>query len=275
MRPRPGVARQELAGLVAEQARALHDLPSFWSADLLPGLPVLDEDPAVLDAYQRSSRALAERLELPGYPPADLPDLDPCFRVYPVAGCEVFPPQVRLGAYRSFLPDELPAQLDAWRDWLDRVRRRRCEGYVCRLYAYETSLTLWQHSLALRHALEDALGREEAWAVKSDVGERVRAYPALAPLPAPALPPRGADDDPASAADEELQAACWRQAQELAALSGDWDAAVNEPWKVRIDRAFYSSPEQFRNEADGPWLREFLEWVRRCCEAGLGLFLDY
>jgi hypothetical protein len=274
MRPRPGVAREQLAGLVAAQARALSQLPSFWAADLLPGLPFLEEDPAVLDAYRRSSEALAALLELPGYPPTDVTDLAPSFRVYPIAGCEVFPPQVRLGAYRSFLPEELPAQLDRWRDWLDRVRQGKCEAYLCQLYAYETSLTLWQHATALRHALDDATRRPEAWAGQSNPPElsaRVRAVPVLMPLPAPALPVDGG----ASAEDQALQAKCSRQAGELAALSHDWDAAVNEPWQVRIDRAFYASPEQFRREADGPWLGEFLEWVRRCGGAGCGLFLQY
>jgi hypothetical protein len=276
MRPRPGVAREQLAALVAAQARALLQLPSFWSADLLPGTPLPDEDPAVLDAYHSSTTALADLLDLPGHPPTDDPNLAPSFRVYPIAGCEVFPPQVRLGAYRSFLPDELPAQLGRWRDWLDRVRRGQCEGYLCRLYAYETSLTLWQHATALRHALDDAARRPDAWAGPPNPSElcaRVRSLPALTPLPAPALPPPAADV--AAAEDQELQAGCWRRAEELAALSHDWDAAVNEPWQVRIDRAFYTSPEQFRKEADGPWLGEFLEWVRRCCAAGCGLFLDY
>jgi hypothetical protein len=276
MRPRPGVARGQLADLVAEQARSFLNLPSFWSADHLPGIPLPEEDPDVLAAYQRSSEALAGLLELPGYPPADVPELDPRFRVYPIAGCEIFPPQVRLGAYRSFLPDELPAQLDAWRGWLERVRQRRCEGYLCQLYAYETSLTLWQHAAALRHALDDATQRADAWAGQAPpdgLCERVRAWPILMPVPAPALPPPA--DAPASAADAEVQAECWRQAQALAALSRDWDSAVKEPWQVRIDRAFYASPEQFRNEADGPWLGEFLDWARRCCAAGCGLFLDY
>jgi hypothetical protein len=276
MKPRPGVAREELAALVEEQARAFQNLPSFWSPDHLPGTPLPEEDPAALEAYQRSSRALAELIELPTYPPTDIPDLDPRFRVSAITGCEVFPPQLRLAAYRSYLPDELPAQLARVRNWLDRVRQRRCEGYLCRLYAYETSLTLWQHSLMLRHAWEDASRRPEAWADLTrspEVSERVRMFPVLAPLNAPALPPQ--EDAPAFAVEEALQAGCWRQAQELAELTRAWDAAVKEPWKVQIDRAFYSSPEQFRREADGPWLREFLEWARRCCEAGFGLFLEY
>jgi hypothetical protein len=278
MRPRPGAARERLAALVAEQALALLQLPSFWSADLLPGTPLPEEDPAVLDAYQRSSRELAELLEMPDYPPTDIPDLDPRFRVYPIAGCEVFPPQSRLGAYRSFLPDELLAQLGRWRGWLDRVRQGTAEGYLCRLYAYETSLTWWQHATALRHALDGAVKRPDApsdAAKFREACERVRACPEMLPLPAPALPPYGPADEPASAEDLALQAQCWKEAGELVALSEAWDAAVEEPWQVRVDRAYYASPEQFRNEANGPWLGEFLNWAQRCCDAGCGLFLDY
>jgi hypothetical protein len=158
------------------------------------------------------------------------------------------------------------------------VTGRQCEGYLCRLYAYQASLMLCYQSDLLQGLVDHSFTLANAWAQKprfKAVREHLQELQVIEPAPAPAFPPASPGDDVLPPQYLQTQEEVWHQVQELISMSRQWDSVVPEKWKVRLGQGYFKSPDEFRLQAKDAWLQEFLAWADCCCEEGYGLFLWY
>src|SRR5205823_5858103 len=81
---------------------------------------------------------------------ADVPDLDPHFRIGAIADNRLFPPLWRLRACRTLLPDEVGPQVAQWRSWVDQVMGGQQDNYVRELHVHDLSDLLRYHRSLLR-----------------------------------------------------------------------------------------------------------------------------
>ena len=124
VRVKIGVDQLELRQLVSRQARAFRAL-------YCTGTGVA----SVLQEYRNADSELRQSLEFPEWDANTGVALDDsalrvCFRTYPVTRNPVFPPEWRSEAMRTILPDELPGQLAAWRQWLSEVKAGQHRHYL-------------------------------------------------------------------------------------------------------------------------------------------------
>ncbi len=272
MRPKPG-GRAELARLASEQAEAFRDIPDRWfiAGDFRPTAREMETEDAREARLGRASSALGDHLE----PPDDASDLRKSWNVSEIGRDPSFPPRVRLQAYRTFLPEDIPAQLDRWKDWISAVARKEYGAYQLELLVHEESVYLHHHHWAyLQETARTTLDRTAAWANRPEiraVGDRILAHPAPTIHPAPLWPVWGARACPE---DHEGLATFLRESAELLDLNRAWNRLAKGRAKFRCWRGYVTFDEDCQSAAS-PRTREFFDWAGRCSEAGMVLFLTY
>src|SRR5262245_31679082 len=121
MRLKPHIPRTHLINLVEAQAAAFHALGYsgiLWLDDYDP--PLLSHDDPMWRQYREASDTLWSCLDVDEW--RDGMDFYVSSRVSPITNSDVFPVEWEQAAYRTYLPDQLPAQLAAWRQYLTAVR---------------------------------------------------------------------------------------------------------------------------------------------------------
>jgi hypothetical protein len=285
MRPQQNVDPAELESLISRQAEAFQGMPYHWATDSLTPDSYHEQSRAQFErAYLESSRALKKRLAFPEYDDetnrsGDYPDLAPCWRVYPITHNTIFSPQWRLRAHRTFLPDELGTQIEAWRGWLSAVEADRMRRYLLDLYVHEATKSLFVHDELLRELARASLTNETTWARRPElkaVRERILGLAAAQLVPAPIGPPAEVEPtfDPG---DDPRYHDLRRRVSEVCTLTRDWNWAVRKQgWRLMgWDRDAHTDFEGFLAQARDPWLLAFLDWAKTCGSLGMGLFLDY
>lgn len=233
------------------------------------------------ETYLAASDSVRGLLEFPGWDDerqraTDLPDLVPCWRVYPITYNPTFPPLWRMRAHRTFLPDQLRAQLLVWKAWAAQVANGEHDAYLRELHLHETSDFMRHHWSFLRAAATESLTRTASWAHKPalvEVRERVLRLPEPTVSSVPIEPTEKRSVKP-----EEFDAhyaAVFEEARTLIALTRAWDANVRGNRKLRYYEGYYHlTLDGFRARARDPWLQEFFAWATRCVQQGFGFYLD-
>jgi hypothetical protein len=280
MRPKQGASRQELLALRDRQAASFYACGFGrigWMQEY--DAPLFASDHPVAQEYRDSKRALMALLDIPNW--AAEQGFAVCYRVYPITSNYLFPIEWAQAAYRTIFPDELPPQLAQWQDHVDRVRAGQYRAYFLQRYLYEISLYLYREWYYLRQRAEQTHGRTNAWA-KRPAFLRTRAEIVMLPPPMLQIAPLWAywQHQPAAPPGDLEEAYAEQEAYKrlLLHLKRQWDGHVPGTWK-RQD--YYSAPykslEDYRAHfADCfAWTDKFLTWAQRCCDAEMGLYLDY
>ena len=263
---------QELA---ERQRRAFHACPEFWFFDAVP--PPFEEnndgENIQLAEYREASQALRDLLEF-GLSEGDLRSID-SFRVAAIARWWFVPPQWRCQAYRTILPEELPAQIATWQDWFSELRRGEMRRYLAQLYLHEITMTRFGAWCGLREGAILVRSLTNTWTRRPHLLQLLSEIdalpePVIAPWPI-VIPSFGEEQS----IDEPLRSEISRadaDAESLLKLVRRWNRNVKSgqtgQWELQPFQAFI---EQLHN----PWIDEFFEWVNRWSSRGYGLFLDY
>ncbi len=278
MRPKPGVDHDELRRLARRQAESFQGMPYYWATDMLTPDSYLKQTRQQFERpYRESSEALRGLLEFPGYDEerarcCDHPGLAPCWRVYPITHNTIFPPQWRLAAYRTLLPDELGPGVEAWVRWLSAVSEGEHRTYLSRLHAHETTKRLY---VLWRDLREDAVALRP-----EDTARRRR--PVLTAMrgrvlgrPAPEIAPAPMGPTPADVGGPPDDRWLMGQVTELLSVIREWaEAADDEAWRGGYE-ADFPDFDGFLAQARDPWRLDFLRWAEACRSLGMGLFLGH
>jgi hypothetical protein len=281
MRLRPGVDLEELRYLVHREhelsrrcdllrtdysardwaayksSEAYHESQGYWDLHQSEFVTIANEVDAAID------KELTESDDFPLV-----------FRTYPVTYNELFPPEWRLSAQRTILPDELPSLLTEWQDFVASVKRGMFRSYLLALFCHHVYREVDNQWFYLKAAAEDALGRTNAWAVRPECRDACRK---VMDLPEPLFVPVPVWEAWRSrtAPDPEKER-LWSELSAFAENLDEHRRAYNV--KARVHQRF--DMERWRggfdgylDNADDPWLHEFFAWVQRCCEEDMGLYL--
>jgi hypothetical protein len=182
-----------------------------------------------LETYRAASKALRHLLEFPEWNdgPMDIPDLSLCWRVYPITKNPIFPPLWRLRAHRTFLPDQLEAQLQEWKDWAGQVANGGHEEYVRELHLYVTSDFMRYHWSSLRAVAIASLCCTGSWATKPALVE-VREWILRLPEPIVSRLRIEPSEKPSLRQDkfEAQYPAAFEEVKTLIELTRTWDSNV-------------------------------------------------
>lgn len=233
-------------------------------------------------AYLAASKALRALIAFPEWDeesgrPTDVPDLEICWRVYPITHNPIYPPLWRVRAHRTFLPGELPHQIRQWRKWAAQAASGEHDDYIQELHLQATSDFMHYHWSYLRGNATASLGEDGDWARKPAL---VEVREKILRLGEPAV--ASARIDPADKRPDDLESIGGR----LRTLFGDlavlldltraWNSLVRGNWKLPDYTDSYSlTLDAFKEHARDPWLLDFLRWADECAESGFALFLDY
>ncbi len=282
-RVKPGVDSARFGELIERQAMAFQTLYGFHDS-------IADEDRLPRDvrdylhfhAYRDASTELSELVELPAYDDAtgraaDYPELDRCWRIYPVTHNATFPPLMRVTAGRTYLADEVRPIVEKWRAWADGVRRGQHDDYLKELHWYET--TCWArffwnqlHDSAVRSFADD--GSREPKPGFLETRDRVLR------LPRPHIPhirrsPTQQLHFEANALATDYPQAL-ANAQELIETTAAWNRCARKKWRLGHLDVFFTLPlDEFRKQASSPRVLELFDWTERSADLGFGLYLDY
>jgi len=269
---------QELA---ERQRRAFHACRDFWFFDSIPaGLEEeVDEDEdngagkTRLADYREASQALRDLLEFGSW--NGDPRFVESFRVAAIARWWFVPPQWRCQAYRTILPDELPAQLGAWHNWFSELRRGGMRRYLAQLYLHEITMTLFGAWSALREGSVLVRSLTNTWTRRPHLLQllsEIDALPAPVISPWPIVIPSFSGEQ---SLDELLRSEIARtdaDAESMLKRVRRWNRNVKAGQTGQGElRPFQSFLEQLHD----PWIDEFFEWANRWSSQGYGLYLDY
>ncbi len=284
MFPRPGADRVELDRLIREQAAAFQAMPYHWDSDFMTPDEVLDrtnrEHGPLLG---RSCRELSAILEFPKYDEeagrlVAFPGLRPCFRVYPITGSLVLPPQWRLRAFRSFLPSDLGRQLDEWREWFEAVDRGEYRDYLFEVYLHEMSKRLFLGWIDVRDHVEEVASRTGSRAPGERRARLCREYleqPEPEIRPAPIQPYPNGTGTAREARRTEQERVLLVRARGWDETLRDWASSINEQgWRPVYLGEEIVPFDDFLAQTRDPWLLEFLEWAGTCRSLRMGWFLS-
>jgi hypothetical protein len=203
-----------------------------------------------------------------------LDDFPLLFRTYPITTNELFPPEWRLAAQRTILPDELPSFLMQWQEFITSVQRGWYRPYHFALFCSQVYREVENQWWSLKEAAKDALGRTNAWAVRTEFRDACRKAVDLPEPPIVSMPLWQTWRD--RTVYDPATAQKWSELSAFAEYLEEHRCAYNAKAKVR--QRF--DMERWRGgfggylaNADDPWLHEFFTWVQRCCEEGMGLYL--
>lgn len=276
---------ERLLALVEMQAKSFQAMPYFWCTDPIETPETFHQQTRELHEqdYLDTSRQLRECLQFPECDDdagecTDFPDLAFAFRVGAISGNPVFPPIIRMNALRTFVPDALPEQVNAWKQWCEQVAGGLHVDYLRRLWAYETSMSLNHFGTELRRVA--SLSRQETanWASRPEltaVRDDILEGPVWEVLPAPVFIPNAESTVQPMVGSDEMFDSIWQAVRDLVQLTREWDRQVKGRWKLRYYEDYYETFEQFLAHAKTDWISEFFAWADRCCSEQMGLFLDY
>ena len=285
MSPKPDTDRGELLRLIEQQAIAFQGMPYYWATDPVETPDSYHENTRrqYEEQYLASSRALEGLLEFPHCDPDtgtanDDPTLDPSMRVYPITHNTIFPPQWRLQAHRTFLPEQLPGQIAIWKNWITDISEGCHRHYLLDLYLHETTMRLATHCQDLQSVAEGSLSKTAKWVATPDlvaVRKRIASFPIPTIYPAPVVTPLASSEQTINLDEHSRYQFVCSQMDDLISLTRSWDRRAKDDWKVRYYQDHYQTFQQYLDQYQDEWLRSFFTWADTCCSKGFGLFLDY
>jgi len=277
-KPKRGADLTRIEILARLQGATFQAMPEMWNTDPLP--------PYSTEQYERDRQSHAELYEEYRAASEELRSLidfgmceeDPeyveSFRVAPMAS-GVFPPQWRMTAYRTILPDQLPAQLRVWESWLNTVRQGRLRRYLLEVYLYETTMELSWAWEELREMADYVNTLTNTWTRRPHciaVREEIAQLPRPAVFGAPIrVPEDNLDQDPT-----EEQLATLKEVEEEAVhcrrLARRWHRNTKNCACGHYSLHDFAEYLEFAHD---PHLDELFVWARKWESRGYGLYLDY
>ncbi|KAB2863021.1 MAG: hypothetical protein F9K46_06325 [Anaerolineae bacterium] len=260
----------EVKRLMHEQAYALRQsgqLGSWLNQLFNPDYPETQlERDAAWERFGNISLQLEELLEFePYYDNASN-------TIWPLVGSyDIFPPEWRLNAYRSFAPDEIEPQLTQWISYLEEVRQGQHRAYLLRWFIFVSGETLVEYWEYLQAGLKSVLERDNVWVRRlkeSGLSERILAAPKPRNHPAP-IWAEWQDSASTRAENDQLFSAFQKEQADFMKLFKEWNYIVPSKKQYR----YYPRPfEELLATANAILADNFVVKMKKCVADGVGLY---
>ena len=198
-----------------------------------------------------------------------------CHRMIPIGRNDVFPAEMRIQAYRTFLPKEIPEKLQQWKDYIYKVKSGAYRAYLCEWYLYTESIEADKFCRTVLKAAEEVMKRDNAWAVRlksTSLLNRIHESLLSSKL---YQAPRWSDwcDVPDQTTDKkdprfaELQ----NYVSQLLIVQREWNRVVPSNRKLTYYPRTY---EAYLDQANSDFLNSLFDWLNQCAKDGMGLYLS-
>ena len=284
MRVKPGVDEAELLALIEEEARAYRDYAfrisdNIWYQKVVFN-PYYNEHSmkVSLDEARQNLNDLTKQVNT--LVDIDSESLDYCHRMF-IGRRHIFPIEMRLKAYRSFLPHQVESALNIWRNYIHSVQNGGYTQYLFDWYMYFESYRagiFWQILVETSQAI--LTGEISQKYVKSlDIPKQVLEIP----KPSSYDPPRFADYKPSDSIDWEGDKG-YLELQDIFKALHDirhqWNRNIRHRKHFKFHRGgypFFDYEINLRNYIDmanEDAIEWVFQWIQRCINDGMGLYLS-
>jgi hypothetical protein len=272
MRLKPTADPQVLLGLIESQAHAFQEYGQGLVPDLAPFTP--DHDERALRRYAETVEAIDEQVVIDeGASPG-------CMSMSIIGRNPIFPYLWRIEAYRTFLPEQVPAALKKWKIYIEAVRAGQYTAYLLDWHLYAQSRRAFDFWSELHHTAQQLLAGEN-WTsyLKSDeVPRLVLQFPSFSTYPPPVFDDtKGTQTVDWQHDDRYLELlATYKRLHELR-HAWNHNAKRQDLKFQRGDYPFWTGEEhfdQFIGEAYHHQIDDLFDWLQSCIDDGEGLYLS-
>lgn len=274
MRLRDGADVETVKRLIEEQALAWSQYQDSWSdftwseADDYKKY----ERKQATQAYVHASNALQDHLHIPVFIDHTINLNAPAImreqvRMGGVGYNDIFPEELRVHAFRTYLPDELPAQVAEWKNFIDGVRAGDYGAYLLDYHLYEQSHNaklFWQE---LQENARSLSHRSNAWAQRllaTSIPEQIFTLPEPITY---ALPAWTNDKSPVDYQTDSRYIELQQTVDRLHIVRKEWNRHVSSKAKRSFDI------ETFEKYLEGTnYANDLLGWLERCVADGVGVY---
>lgn len=236
--------------------------------------PYFLEDGVQIEVLEDPSIALAKVCELGVYSEEEATD---CHRMSPIGRSEIYPPEWCIAAYRSFLSDEVPAQVKQWKGYIQEVEAGSHRGYLLELYLYYEGLKLLDFHKWLADESNASRAKTNAWAERlrlTGIHEEIDSL--TIPENAIGAPPRWVDWEKSNDTDIDFTTkpgyiALRETTDKLQQVKRDYNRRV--PSNQKLDYYPETFDEFLSLRLDYWLLKSLFNWLEERIEAGEGLYL--
>ncbi len=283
MRLREGVDLATVQRLIEEQALAWSQYENIqvdWETPywIRPDAEEAERREQAGQAYARASDELKKYLHIQSFidrdndsepPSGSIPEQ---IRVYGIGHNNIFPRELRVRAYRSYLPSELPSQLAEWKSYIECVQAGEYRAFLLDLYLYlhsNNAKIFWEELQRADHWLPNYT---YVWA------KRILEAPLLQQiyaLPEPIAYPRPIWTNANSYANHKTDPRyieLWQTINQMHIVRKEWNRKVPTPFKfttkiVPFYTATFENYLQWTSACD-----DLLAWLQQCVADGVGLY---
>jgi hypothetical protein len=274
---RDGISYDELALKVREQKQATLELAWYWEGiyEFREEIPQRDFS----EAFQRLGAAheaivtfVCDEDRPEGDGPRELR------RTYNITRNRIIPPEWRVEAMRSFLPDELREHLSKWREYVNRLRGGEHRGYLRELLTHYLSTYVVDYWRELQSLAQRARERTNLWAQNSElieIREQILALPEPSFHPAPVWSVWESKPHCVDKATIAIYDTLEKRGP-FARLLRRWNYFA--PTNNRIKPHIWDSPRDHDplewkiGECAGADMDEFFAWIEPACAKGMLLY---
>lgn len=225
--------------------------------------------------YVQTSIELESLLDIPALK-SDLPISEPnsTFRIGAISGIDIFPAEWRIECYRTYLPDEVPPQLEIWKHYLDAVRRGEYRAYLMQWYLYDEYRNLIEFWQEMRRIVELMAERSNAWVMRLKSTSLIDDIQSLPEPPTFPVPKWNEWKDITDEPDQHAEIA-YKKLLELISvfhsLRKQWNSQVPKTWKMSTN--IQPTFDEFLAIKDHPFPDQLFEWIEVGIKNGKGLYL--
>ena len=275
-RPKSEYSAEQIQQIIDKQANSLLEYGGGLYDELSATLPskTPSEKDNALQAYIAASQELRNYIDFITEKISD--DFLCCQRVSVISVNHIFPIEWRISAFRTILPNQLPAQLEQWRSYINAVNQGHYRAFLLDLFLYlacHQVLNLWEE---MQYLAKKTLEKTNKFTQKSEfikTRQQILNFPSLPTFQAPHWAEVDFQNQSVTVESDPRYKQMMTYQNDIEALRRDWKYNVPSSW-----RPMRFSPYTFERFLEYGYLerlQDFFTWLDKCCQYDFGLYLDW
>lgn len=227
--------------------------------------------------YARASEELEKYLHIPAFIDKDNKTesqltIREQIRVYGIGLNDIFPRELRVRAFRTYLPDELPAQVAEWKNFIDGVQAGQYRAFLLDLYLYlhsNNAKIFWEE---LQRAADWLPNYTYIWAKRILTDPLLQQIYALSEPTTYPRPTWTNDHSSANHNTDPRYMELWQTINQMHILRKKWNRKVPARFKftTKIVPFYTATFENYLQHAYA--CDDLLAWLGQCVADGVGVY---